>query len=151
MAIVETTATTVGKVFFNSVMVAISTFMLYLGIDTEAFTMFSILLIIDYVSGLMKARAINESITSNKMKYGIVSKLSLIIIPLVLAIGGKGMNVDMTSLLFVSMNILVLSEVYSIISNIYAIRNKEELPEYDVVSIIGKKVRNTLIKLVGGN
>lgn len=125
--------------------------MFYLGIDVEAFTMFSILLVVDYATGLMKARAINESITSNKMKYGVASKLSLIIIPIALAVGGKAMCVDITNIIFVSVNLLVLSELYSITSNVYAVRTKEELPEYDVVSIIGRKIKNTLMKFVGGN
>lgn len=151
MPIIETTVTTAGKVFFNSFLLAISTFMFYLGIDVEAFTMFSVLLVVDYATGLMKARAINESITSNKMKYGVASKLSLVIIPIVLAVGGKAMCIDITNIIFVSVNLLVLSELYSIISNVYAIRTKEELPEYDVVSIIGRKIKYTLIKFVGGN
>lgn len=151
MALIETTITTAGKVFFNSLLLATSTFMFYLGIDVEAFTMFSVLLVVDYATGLMKARAINESITSNKMKYGVASKLSLIIIPIVLAVGGKAMYIDITNVIFVSVNLLVLSELYSIISNVYAVRTKEELPEYDVVSIIGRKIKNTLIKFAGGN
>ncbi len=148
--VVESVASYSLKVILNVVIVAISSFMVYLGVDVEAFTMFSILLCIDYITGLTKARAISESITSNKMKYGIVSKLSLIIIPLVLAISGKAMSYDLSNIVFVSVNILVLSELYSIVGNIYAVRNKKELPEYDVVSIIGKKIRDTLIQTVGG-
>ncbi len=138
------------KVIYNVMVVTLSSFMVWVGVDVEAFTMFSILLMIDYITGLMKARAINESITSNRMKYGIASKLSLIIIPVALAISGKAMSMDLSSIVFVSMNILVLSELYSIVGNVYAIRNKEELPEYDVVSIIGKRIRDMLIKSVGG-
>lgn len=141
-----TEASLTAKIFFNSFNLIISALLVYLGLDGEAFLLFSILLFIDYVTGVMKARALNHSITSNKMKYGIISKFSLMFIPIVLAIGAKALDADFSSVLLVGINILVLSEVYSIIGNIYTVRTKEELPEYDAVAAIGKKIRTTLIK-----
>lgn len=135
-----------AKVAFNLGNITLSSLMLYLGIDGEAFVLFSILLFIDYVSGIWKAKSLKHSITSNKMKYGIISKLSLIMVPVTLAIGAKAVGADFSSVLIVGMNILVLSEVYSIIGNVYSIRTKQELPEYDAVALIGKKLRSILIK-----
>ena len=141
-----TEASLTAKIFFNSFNLIISALLVYLGLDGEAFLLFSILLFIDYVTGVMKARTLNHSITSNKMKYGIISKFSLMFIPIVLAIGAKALDADFSSVLLVGINILVLSEVYSIIGNIYTVRTKEELPEYDAVAAVGKKIRTTLIK-----
>lgn len=134
------------KIIFNMGNLSVSSLMLYLGIDGEAFALFSVLLLIDYFTGIWKAKALKQSITSNKMKYGIISKLSLIMVPVTLAIGAKAVGADFSSVLSVGMNILVLSEVYSIIGNIYSIRTKQELPEYDAVALIGKKLRTILIK-----
>ena len=39
------------------------------------------------------------------------------------------------------------AEVYSIISNIYTIKSGEELPEYDAIAIIDKKLRNVLMRI----
>ena len=80
------------------------------------------------------------------MKYGIISKFSLLLIPLVLAIAAKAVSADFSYVLIVGINILVLSEVYSIVGNIYSVRTKEELPEYDAVAMIGKKIRAMLIR-----
>ena len=137
--------TTAIKIVWNFFIVLFSGVLSYLEISQEPFTLFAILLIIDYLTGVMKAKVVGISITSNKMKYGVISKLSLLLIPITIAIGAKAVGADSHHILLVGMYILIFSEVYSIIGNIYSIRTKEELPEYDAVSVIGKKIRTFLI------
>lgn len=137
-------------IIYNTLLAGFATLLTYLGLNKEAFTLFAVLLIIDYVTGVGKARIIGQSITSNRMKYGIASKMVLLFIPIVLAIGAKIINQPSDSILFVGVNILVLSEVYSIIGNIYSMRTKEELPEIDAVAAIGRFIRDKLIALGGG-
>lgn len=137
--------TTAIKIVWNFFIVLFSGVLSYLEISQEPFTLFAILLIIDYLTGVMKAKVLGITITSNKMKYGIISKLSLLLIPITIAIGAKAVGADSHHILLAGMYILIFSEVYSIIGNIYSIRTKEELPEYDAVSVIGKKIRTFLI------
>jgi phage-related holin len=144
---VETTM--IFKWIYNLFAVSLATFLTYLGIMKDPFLIFAYLLLIDYATGLLKARAIKESITSNKMKYGIASKLSLLLIPIVIALGAKGVGADFAFVLVSSMTVLIISEVYSIVSNIYAIRYGNELPEYDVVALIGHKIRGILMAQAG--
>ena len=144
---VETTAFI--KVFYNFIVIFISSMLVYLDLEKEPMFFFAVLLVIDYITGLYKARILNHSITSNKMKYGLISKLLLLLIPIVLAIGGKAIGADFHYVVLASMNILIISEVYSIIGNIYASSTKEEFPEWDAVALIGKKIRTFLIKLSG--
>lgn len=139
-------ATTYMKLFWNSFVVLISGILAYLEISEEPFVLFAILLIIDYLTGLAKAKTLGHSITSNKMKYGLISKLSLILIPIVVAMGTKATGADSHYIMLSGMWILVFSEVYSIIGNIYAVRTKEELPEYDAVGLLGKQIRTILIR-----
>ena len=141
--------TTFMKIIWNSFVVLFSGILAYLEISQEPFTLFSILLIIDYLTGLTKAKTLQVSITSNKMKYGLISKLSLLIIPIILAIGAKATGADYHYVLLSGMYILILSEVYSIIGNVYSIRTREELPEYDAVAMLGKQIRNILIRNSG--
>lgn len=133
-------------VVFNFITICCGGMMAYLGLDKEAILLFSILLVIDYITGVAKACRLKHSITSNRMKYGLISKFSLILVPIVLAIGAKAVGADFKTVLMVGINILIISEVYSIISNIYSIRTKEELPEYDAVAILGHKIRSVLLK-----
>lgn len=141
--VAETTALKIGVNFLT---VCLGGAMTYLGINGEAYFLLALLLLIDYVTGIAKARMMGHCITSNRMKYGIISKMSLMIVPIILAIGAKAVGADFATVLLVGINILVLSEVYSIIGNIYSMRTKEELPEYDVVAMIGHKIRNVLMK-----
>lgn len=149
MEVASTTAAISVKVYFNMAMMSFAIFLSYFNIEAEVFCTFAILLGIDYITGVWKAKALGHSITSNKMKYGLISKFSLILIPLVLALAAKGLQMEAHDILLVGMNILILSETYSIIGNIYSIRTKQELPEYDAVAMIGKKIRTVLIKLQG--
>lgn len=137
---------TTAKVVFNFFTICLGSVMSYLGINGEAFFLFSVLLLFDYMTGVLKAKVMGHAITSNRMKYGIISKMSLLFIPLILAIGAKALEADFRFVLMVGINILVLSEVYSIIGNIYSIRTKEELPEYDAVAMLGKRIRRVLMK-----
>lgn len=138
-------ATTFIKFLWNTIVLILSGILAYLDISQEPFGLFATLLIIDYVTGLMKAKVLCISITSNKMKYGVISKLSLLLIPITIAIGAKAVGADSHHILLAGMYILIFSEVYSIIGNIYSIRTKDELPEYDAVGAIGKKIRSYLI------
>ena len=137
--------TTFIKIIWNSFVVLVSGILAYLEISQEPFTLFALLLVIDYITGLAKAKTLGHSITSNKMKYGLISKLSLIIVPIVIAIGAKATGGDSHYILLSGMWILVLSEVYSIIGNIYSTRTKQEFPEYDALATIGKYIRNFLM------
>ncbi|MDM5264667.1 phage holin family protein [Sulfurovum sp. XTW-4] len=137
------------KLILNGGMVAIASMLSYLGLNKEAFTIFGYLLLIDYITGVLKAKTLNECITSNKMKYGVISKFSLVLIPLVLALAAKSLHGDAENMLYVGMNILILSETYSIIGNIYTIRTREKLPEWDAVAALGHKIRSVLIRLSG--
>jgi len=136
----------IGMIVYNGSAIAVSSLFVYLGLDKQAIFLFALLLSIDYITGLGKAISINESITSNKMKYGLLSKLSLLIIPITIAIGAKIANTDLTSIIYVGINILVVSEVYSIIANIHAIRTHEELPEFDVTRILARRIRKIFFK-----
>lgn len=144
---IETTA--LIKIFYNSIVILISSILAYLNIEKDPIMLLSVLLVIDYFTGLHKAKTLGHSITSNKMKYGVVSKMLLLLIPIVIAIGAKGVGADFNIALIVGLNMLIASEVYSIIGNIYSSRTKEEFPEWDAVAMIGKMIRNVLLKKWG--
>lgn len=119
-------------------------FFTWAGVNEETYTIFLVLLLIDYASGILKAKSLGHQITSRKSKYGFVSKLSLLIIPIVLGLGGRAIDADFSLMIYWSMNVLILSEVYSIIGNVYAIRTGDDLPEYDALQMIGKRLREFL-------
>lgn len=114
------------------------------GLNSEAFYILAVLLLIDFITGLWKASALGHNVTSNKMKYGVISKLSLLVIPIVIGLGVRALGQDASQLLLISINILILSEMYSIIGNVYSARTAQELPEFDALSAIAKAIRKKL-------
>ena len=131
----------VAKVTFSTLMAAISWVLTYTGIDVEVFGIFSALIVVDFVTGILKARRLNQRVTSNRAKYGVASKFSLVLLPIVMAAGAKAIGQDASTLFVWGMNLLIISEVYSVIGNIYTIRSGDELPEWDVISLLGRSIR----------
>lgn len=144
-----TEAFTTTQVIYNFLVWCFALIVTWLDMDINMLTSFGVLLVFDYITGLGKAYHLGHSITSNKMKYGIVSKLSLIIVPLIINVAAKGLGSDSTILLDFVIVILILAEVYSIIGNIYSMRSGEEMPEYDAITAIGKRLRTVLIRMEG--
>lgn len=137
-------ATVVGKIVFSSLLLAVSWVLSYSGVDIEVFGIFVALIMLDFVTGLMKSWVKNIPIKSKKMRWGIASKFSLILLPIVIGLGAKGIGQDPSGVFVYGMNLLILSEVYSIIGNTYNIRTGNDLPEWDVIALIGKKIRQSM-------
>lgn len=144
---IETTTT--FKIICNFLVVLFSSLLAYLDLKSDSILCLTALLAIDYATGVMKARRIGESVTSNKMKYGVASKLILLLIPITVAFGAKGIGIDLTNLVFVSIWLLIFSEMYSILGNIVCYTKGVYLPEIDAPSIIAKQIRSYLLKQSG--
>ena len=120
----------------------------YLNLDGEVIAIFSVLLVLDIVTGWFKVLSLGMKPRSWRLANGIISKVVMIIIPLVMALGAKAIHVDITGLFYIVIDALILSEVYSILGNIYTINTKKHVEEFDVLSKILKLIRNTLNKML---
>ena len=125
---------------------AFSALLLYLNISEEMFSIFTCLIIVDFITGIWAANATGESITSNRAKYGLVSKFSLLLIPIVLAAAAKAVGEDASNFFNWGLGLLVFSEAYSIISNIVGIRTGKALPEWDAIALLAKAIRERFVK-----
>jgi hypothetical protein len=123
--------------------------MQYLNLNGEVIALFAVMLGMDLVTGLGKTVAIGNKPESWRLANGIISKGVLLLIPLALAVAAKAVHMDITPLLYMVIDALILSELYSVIGNIYTIRTKKQIPEYDVLSKILKAIRNAIDKMLG--
>lgn len=137
------------KIIWNTLAILLSSLFVYLDLKEDLIYSLTALLVIDYITGLMKASRIGDSITSNKMKYGMASKLILLLIPITLAFGAKALGFDLSPLVLVCIGILVLSEMYSIIANIVCYTKGTYLPEIDALSMIANYIRVYLLRQSG--
>ena len=118
--------------------------LMYTGLPAEPAAILAVLMCIDFVAGISRARVTGEAVTSHKIKVGTISKCGVLTVPLVMALTAKGLGADFNWLVSWTVSVFILSETYSIIANIYAARTGIILPEFDAVSAVLKKVRSLI-------
>ena len=141
---------TVDKFWLNGFYFPFIWMMQYLKIDVEMLSILSALLVIDLITGWSKTIVMGKKPRSRRLAQGIIAKAVLILVPIVLALGFKAMHINTMALFYVIIDTIVLSEVYSIIGNIYTIRTGKTVEEYDVLAKILKRIRNVLNKILEG-
>lgn len=138
------------KTGFLAVNTAISGWLNYLGLDAEVFAIYAALLGVDFLTGVGRAYSLQIPITSRDMRVGMISKMSLLVVPIALGLGFKVVGADGVKALEIGMTILALSEVYSIISNIHAINTGKDLPEFDALASLARWLKSIILKYEEG-
>lgn len=118
--------------------------LMYTGLPVEPIAILTVLVGVDFISGISRAHALGEPVTSHRMGVGMLTKCGIITVPLVMALTAKGLGADFNWLVSWTVSVFILSETYSIIANIYAIKTGVIMPEFDAVSAILKKVRSLI-------
>lgn len=123
----------------------VATVLNYVGLKEEVYFIYCLLLIIDYVTGVGRAYRLGIKITSKEMRIGMISKMSLLTVPIILGLGFKVVGADGARALEIGMIILSLSEVYSSISNIHAIKTTKDLPEFDALASLARWLKSRIM------
>jgi len=110
----------------------------YTGIKQEIIFIIAILVFVDFITGVASSISRKQQVASARMVRGIVAKSFAIMIPFILALMGKVIQVDLSSIIFAALSIFAVSESYSIIGNIYEIHEGEEVTEQDSITILFK-------------
>lgn len=118
--------------------------LMYTGLPAEPVAILAVLMCVDFVAGVMRARALGEPVTSHRIKVGTISKCGVMTVPLVMALTAKGLGADFNWLVSWTVSVFILSETYSIIANIYTVRTGKSAPEWDAVSLILSKIRSLI-------
>ncbi len=128
----------------------IPAFLAGLGCPLQACQYLVYLMIIDFVTGVVRAGMNHgwQSVKSSIGIAGIISKVTILLIPVTLIFAGKGVGMDFTMLIGGVLYILVLSESYSILGNVQSIRSGKDMPEFDAVALTLKQVRKFLLKIL---
>ena len=108
----------------------------YLDIPVEIFNILVSFILFDTFFGVLKSLRLKKKVSFKILIWGFCLKISILLIPLVIALLAKGLQLDFLVLITVTIKILILSEFYSCIGNIYAIKNKKELNKFDVISVL---------------
>lgn len=140
------------------------TMFVFLEINTSVFSILVVFMVLDSVSGVAKILKIDKKQFSfKKLLWGVVSKIGLLIVPLVVAllfkgigqpapvegeaaVSGLGMGFAVESI----MKILIVSEFISFLGNIYTVKTNIEVKDIDIFSMLFKFVRCKALKILGG-
>lgn len=123
----------------------------YLQLDQEMFVIYSVLLFIDYFTGLIRW-IMHKNLKSKTAIAGIVSKMVLILLVFSVGLMWVLMRQDMKTMMSWLITALALAELYSIVWNIYEIRTGKKATEYDaitaVLSFILEKIKVAVERII---
>lgn len=134
----------------NTALLPFASLIAALGLDVTKFFILSFLMVLDLVTGTTKAYVCKEDVTSRRLSAGFLSKIMVLFVPLTVALMAKGVEIDMTGLVRFTVSILIISEAYSVVGNVYTIKTGEVVKEIDAVSAIVKRIRSAIEIVLGG-
>ena len=122
---------------------------MFLEIDLDIFKVLIYFMAIDTVFGSLKVLVRSHKKFSFKILIlGLISKLGLLIIPLVVALLIKGIGGDFNLGVVLIIKILIVSEFLSSIGNIYTIKTGKEVKDIDIFTMLFKFLRCISIKIL---
>ena len=116
--------------------------MVVTGLPVAPGVILAFIMFLDFLSALAKCYVMETPITSRKLKSGILSKVLMLLVPVVLALTASAIGIDLVWFVTWVLNLLILGEAYSFLSNVHAVKYKKDLPEWNVLAMITHKLRN---------
>ena len=117
---------------------------IYLGMGTDVVKILFCLMVIDSILGIIKALRLGEKVSIKILVWGIITKLLLLVIPMTVALIAKGLSFDLTQFVVIIIDIIVVSEGISIITNIISIKTKQQLENTDFITKLLISIKNVL-------
>ncbi|HEY1037165.1 MAG TPA: phage holin family protein [Candidatus Paceibacterota bacterium] len=119
---------------------------LFISLNVQSYSILGLFMIVDTITGIIRSGTIHgwRSVTSHAATVGITAKCLVIAIPFFLALAGHGVGIELTIIASSALKILIVSELYSILSNIQSIRLRREVQEFDAVNYLLNKLRDFL-------
>ncbi|MBE8725784.1 phage holin family protein [Flavobacterium hungaricum] len=133
--------------YLNELKLLLYLVFIYLDMDTGIVRVLFYLMVMDTFLGIVKTIVLNNAFSFKKLALGFVSKLAVLLIPTALALMSKGLNYNFKWFVTIVVDLLIVSDGISIISNIIAIKTKKEVENFDAMTLILKSIRNRLILL----
>lgn len=122
---------------------------LYLNIDTDIFKVLLTFMVLDTIMGVLKVIRMNyREFSFSELLWGLVSKMGILIIPLLVALLAKGVGQDLNIGVMLIVRILIVSEFISVISNVYTFKTKTEVKDIDIFTMLFKFLRNSAYELI---
>lgn len=122
----------------------------FLGISLHSYAILAAFLVIDTLLGIVRVATVHggRAIKSYRLVSGLMSKMTVILVPLLIAYTGKGIGMDLHYLATSALSVLILAHAYSILGNIHSIQLGRDVYEFDAVSWTLTKIQLAIEKLL---
>lgn len=123
---------------------------IFIGLSLESFLILAVFMVLDTIVGVIRAMIVDgcRSFQSAKLTSGIVSKAIIVLLPLLIAWAGKGAGMNLVPFAQAILGLLIFTQLYSIIGNTYSIRMRKNVPEWDAMSFVLKKLQEIVEALI---
>ena len=120
----------------------------YLGIETGIVKVLFWMMVLDSIFGIIKALRLKQQFSFKVLGWGMVSKLTLLVIPMVLALMGKGLSFDFNYFVVAVINILIVNEGISCITNMMTIKSGKKIENTDYITKLLEAIRKGLATIL---
>jgi phage-related holin len=137
---------------FIGAKVLLITSMSFLGISYGLILLLWFFMVFDTLLGLIASIVINgwSSITKTRFWAGILTKISILFIPLSLAITGALAGFNLNIFVFSSIYVLIANDAISCFTNLLSIKTKKRYINRDLVEILINALRTSIYKFAEG-
>jgi phage-related holin len=137
---------------FIGTKVLLITSMSFLGISYGLILLLWFFMVFDTLLGLIASVVINgwQSLTKTRFWAGILTKISILFIPLSLAITGALAGFNLNIFVFSSIYVLIANDAISCFTNLLSIKTKKRYINRDLVEILINALRSSIYKFAEG-
>ena len=137
---------------FIGAKILLITSMSFLGISYGLILLLWFFMVFDTLLGLIASIVINGwlSITKTRFWAGILTKISILFIPLSLAITGALAGFNLNIFVFSSIYVLIANDAISCFTNLLSIKTKKRYINRDLVEILINALRTSIYKFAEG-
>ena len=133
---------------FNFIKTSIYLLFVYLGIKTDIVKVLFWMMVLDSIFGIIKALRLGNKFSLKILGWGMVTKLTMLIIPMILALMGKGISFNFNPFVVAVLNILIVNEGISCITNIMCIRSGKQIENTDYITRLLEVTRKGLSSIL---
>lgn len=128
----------------------IAAFIVGLGLSPDSIGILAVFMVLDTVVGVVRSTILHggNAFRSRLLAHGIISKLLVLFVPILLVYTGRGAGINFLPIATGTISILILAEAYSILGHIQSIRTKQDVKEFDAISMVLANVRAGVEKLL---
>jgi phage-related holin len=137
---------------FIGAKVLLITSMSFLGISYGLILLLWFFMVFDTILGLIASIVISgwQSLTQTRFWAGILTKISILFIPLSLAITGALAGFNLNIFVFSSIYVLIANDAISCFTNLLSIKTKKRYINRDLVEILINALRSSIYKFAAG-